>query len=491
MHHLSKKTVFAFHFFIAATLFSAFVSGAHAEDAAQHLLTSISEVTGVPGLSAAVSKDGTIIWTGTTGYRDHSKTLSVNTETKFRIASVSKLFAASLVLRAAENGILNLDTGIRTYVPNWPDHNGAKITLRNLAAHTSGIGHYGGDDRYDAMAHYENLTDSISIFAHKPLLAEPGQEYSYSSYGYALMGAALEKTTTKSFAENLQSVITKPLRLTNTEPENIDSLPENTTDLFHQNGNPITRNDQSHVVGATGILSTPSDLVRFATAYAAGQIVSSESIAMSWEPFILNNGDPAGTSRFEIGFGWRIGSDWAGNQVYSHAGTTPGARSILSINPTKQTAVALLSNAQWVSRIETTAELLATAALEGPNANKDTCNIGAWNFTGVFVEDENNPPMEDNAKGIILIQQTEDNCTGRIIPTESLARWLEERGSKTPYIPLTLVADENVRTKVFAAVTPWGAFPLHLSNESDSLVVSGDFAGRVVSLMAPITAQSP
>ncbi len=490
MKHSTINPFIALCVFVIVALFSTITSKVRAEDAAQHLLSSIAEVTGVPGMSAAVAQDGKITWTGTVGYRNHGKSLPVDVDTKFRIASVSKLFAATLVLQGAENGALDLDTDIRTYVPDWPDHNGALITLRQLASHTSGIDHYGLGDQYDPTRQYDSLSDSIGIFAHKPLLSMPGQAYSYSSYGYALMGAVLEATTKRSFAEILHSNILMPLSLTDTKPEIIDLLPENTSDLFHQNGSPVLRNDQSHVVGATGILSTPSDLVRFASAFSSGHLVDPRVVAMSWEPMFLNNGEPAGTARFGMGFGWRIGFDWAGDQVYHHAGTTPGARSILSLNPAINTAVALVSNAQWVSRIETTAELLATAATVAPSFSENSCKIGEWTFAGVFIEDTTNPPIADNENGKIIFRESNGICTGRLIPTEALSRWLQERGARTAYIPLTLVSVENTDTKVFAAATPWGAFPLHISDDTDSLIVSGSFAGRLVNLTAPITMQS-
>ena len=484
MQNLTTNLGFTLRTFVTIVLLSAFTSEAGAENAAQHLLSSIREVTGVPGMSAAVSLDGEVIWTGTVGYRNHSKSLPVNAETKFRIASVSKLVTAALVLNAAENAILDLDTDIRTFVPEWPNHNGAVITLRHLAAHTSGISHYGAGDQYNSAIQYENLSDSITIFADKPLLARPGQEYSYSSYGYALMGASLESTTAKSFSENLQTVIAVPFGLSNTEAENISALPENTTDLFLHNGTPAPRNDQAHVIGATGILSTPSDLIRFANAYSKGHIISAKNVSMSWEPTLLNNGEPVETARFQIGFGWRIGLNWNGDQVFHHAGTTPGARSILSINPERNTTVAFLSNAQWVSRIETTAELLAAAATEGLHSAYDTCDVGTWSIAGKFIEDTADPPAGNNESGQIIVIYSDGVCSGRLVPTDALARWLRKRGSKTAYLPLTLVSVEKTGARVFAAATPWGAFPLRISKNTDSLVISGDFAGRVINLSA-------
>ncbi|MEM9616451.1 MAG: serine hydrolase domain-containing protein [Pseudomonadota bacterium] len=456
-------------------------SRAYAETPAQHLLSSIQQVTGVPGMSAAVSEEGEIIWSGTAGHMDAEKKNLVDLQTKFRIASVSKLFTAALILTLAEGKILDLDTDIKTYVPDWPDHDGAIITLRQLAAHISGIGHYGASDRYDLSRQYNSLSEALTVYAHKPLQSAPGEVYSYSSYGYALMGAAIENTTGASFADNLYALLSQPLGLDNTFVECIDALPDNSSELFSATGSPIARNNQHHVVGATGALSTPSDLVKFVEAYSAGKIISPELVAMSWAPTLLNGGQPAGTERYQLGFGWRIGKDWDGRNVFHHAGTTPGARSILSFNQDEGTAVALLSNAQWVSRIETTGELIATAASEGARLSQVDCSQGQWSYEGVFVLDAGNPPSDDNAFGDITVTYSDGVCHGVLKPDAAMAVWLRERNAQIDHIPITLIARRGEKTQIFAMATPWGAFPLKWTTTDDGSLV-GDIAGRSIRL---------
>ena len=445
---------------------------------AQHLLSSLQEMTGVPGMSAAVSKDGEIIWIGVAGFMDVEGGVPVDDDTQFRIASVSKLFAAALVLKLADDGVLDLDADVRTYVPAWPDHDGAVVTLRQLAAHTSGLSHYGPGDRYNPQTEYISLTDSLSVYAHKPLLFQPGESYSYSSYGYALMGAAVESATGLSFEDNLKTLLLHPLALESTEVEYVNAPPETASKLYSNGGLEIGRNDQSQVVGATGILSTAMDLVRFADAYRSGDVVSPNTVEMSWAPLPLANGGVAGETRFSVGFGWRMGRDWDGARVAHHAGTTPGARSILSINRDRGTSVAVLSNAQWVSRIETTGELIATAATEGADLTQEHCPVGAWDYDGVFIVDADNPPPDDNANGTLRVDYTQDVCRGEIEPQGAIARWLEERGARTDTLKITLVAVRPGDVHVFAAATPWGAFPFRRINGN----FTGDIAGRTLQL---------
>ncbi len=456
-------------------------SAANAQSSpAQHLLDSVREISGVPGMSAAVSSNGDLIWSGQSGIAATDGATIVEEDTKFRTASVSKLFAATLALQLAEQGELDLDADIRDYVPDWPGHHGAVITLRNLAAHTSGMSHYTAGDRYDASASYATLNDSLSIYAHKPLLFAPGEDYSYSSYGYALIGAAIENATQQSFASALQQYITEPLSLTGTSAENIHSLPTNTSRLFVQRGGEIPRNDQHHVLGATGILSTPSDLVAFADAFMSGALVSAEAIENALTPVLLNNGDLAGETRFSVGFGWRVGKNWEDEDVAHHAGITPGARSILTYNRERNLAAAVLSNAMWTTRIETTGELIATAAAEADKVADAPCPIGDWIYSGSFVADPQRLPDGAPANGALNVSKTDGVCVGVFSPRGALADWLTELGADSSFMRLTLVA-ERPEGHIFAAATPWGAFPLHWFDD-DAPRITADFAGRTLAL---------
>ncbi|MAW80656.1 MAG: hypothetical protein CMI63_10495 [Parvularcula sp.] len=472
MKALTHPILAAAMFFCAAT-----GEGLAGEKEAQALLDAIADMSGAPGLSAAVSQNGIMIWAGQSGFADLERKKPVTQTTRFRIASVSKLLTAALTLKLSEKGLLNLDEDIRTYVPDWPDHDGGVITLRQLAAHTSGIAHYGAGDRGTPFNEDDTLNDSLAIYAHKPLLFAPGKAYNYSSYGYALMGAAIENAAGSSFEEALSVNLIEPLSLRRTSIEDISNLPEEASRLYRQGGATLTPNDQRAVLGATGVLSTPGDLVRFADAYMRGDIISSELVAQSLTPAILNNGAPVDAGRFKVGFGWRIGENWETETVFHHAGLTPGARSILTVNASRKLSAALLSNASWTSRIETTGELIATAAAENPD--RETCPTGEWRYEGIFASDPDAYPETPNAEGSLGIVLYEDVCRMTLAPQGELAAWLAQLRNDATEMTAVMVA-ERPTGAVFAVATPWGAFPLYFSETA--LALKGDFAGRTVDL---------
>ncbi|WP_375205740.1 serine hydrolase domain-containing protein [Hyphococcus sp.] len=473
MKALTHPILAAAMFFCAAT-----GEGLAGEKEAQALLDAIADMSGAPGLSAAVSQNGIMIWAGQSGFADLERKKPVTQTTRFRIASVSKLLTAALALKLSADGLLNLDEDVRTYVPDWPDHDGAIITLRQLAAHTSGIAHYGAGDRRTPFNEDDRLNDSLAIYAHKLLLSAPGEAYNYSSYGYALMGAAIENAAGSSFEEALSAHLIEPLSLRRTSVEDIRNLPAEASRLYGQGGATLTPNNQRAVLGATGILSTPGDLVHFADAYMRGDIVGSQLVEQSLTPATLNNGDPVDAGRFAVGFGWRIGENWEGETVFHHAGLTPGARSILTVNAGRKLSAALLSNASWTSRIETTGEMIAAAAAEHPDPK--TCPTGEWLYEGIFASDPGAYPEPDNARGSVSLFVDDGICRMNLAPRGELAAWLARLPGDAKEMTAIMVA-ERPSGLVFAVATPWGAFPLYVSGTA-SLELKGEFAGRTVDL---------
>jgi CubicO group peptidase (beta-lactamase class C family) len=151
-----------------------------------------------PGLGLAVAADGKIVWSVSCGYADLKSRRRVTAHTLFRIGSVSKALTATALADYAETGRVDLDVPIDRYV-DFPSHGGT-ITLRRLAGHLAGIRHY--QTRAEAVnrRHFATIADTLALFAHDPLVAEPGMRFSYSSYGYDVIGAAIERVSGLDFA---------------------------------------------------------------------------------------------------------------------------------------------------------------------------------------------------------------------------------------------------------------------------------------------------
>ena len=479
-----RRTVFASSLPLASLLGAASPLSAQDETAssgaADLLLEQILAFSGAPGASAAVALDGELVWTGVAGWADLKAEIPVTPKSRFRLASVTKLYTAALALRLWEEGLLDLDADVRRYVPAWPDHEGAVLTPRLLASHTAGINHYrsGPSDSAARRRHYENIFDALVFFAGAPLLQPPGEAYSYSSYGYALLNAAMTGASGRTLGEGFDEFIFRPLDLTETGVEDVRHLPPNAVTLYRKTvGGPIaiTPHDQSFVWGASGMRATARDLTRFGAAFLAGSLVSMQTRDIALTPVRLLDGEPAGTERYEVGFGWRTGVDWDGRPVAHHAGQTPGARTVLLGYPEGRATVGLLLNATWTSRIETTAELLAAPFVERTGVDETDCPAGAWRFEGEF-EDE-------TERGKIRIGPEDGLCVGVYLSDGALiGTWLETQPDVRRDFPLVRVARRGT-AHVFAMANPWGLAQLRITVEHDRLHCEGDVASRALSIV--------
>ena len=160
-------------------------------DSARTLVESFMALTDVPGASVTVMVDGRIVWSEGFGYADLELGTPVRAGlTKFRIGSVSKPLTAAALGVLVDQGKIDLDAPIQTYVPDFPEKRGP-VTLRLLAGHLAGIRHYRGAE-FLSSTNYETVAEGLAIFAADTLLFAPGSAYSYSSYGWNLISAAIE-----------------------------------------------------------------------------------------------------------------------------------------------------------------------------------------------------------------------------------------------------------------------------------------------------------
>src|SRR5215472_19378034 len=181
--------------------------------ATEKAVASFMSENGVPGLSAAVVLDGEPRWSQGFGMADLENYSPATSSTLFRLGSISKSITATAVLQIWERGKLVLDAPVQTYCPAFPQKEWP-ITTRELLGHLGGIRHYGpdgkGDVPEDSARHFANMQESLELFARDPLVAKPGTEFHYSTYGYTLIGCALEGATGEKFVDVVRKNVFEP-----------------------------------------------------------------------------------------------------------------------------------------------------------------------------------------------------------------------------------------------------------------------------------------
>lgn len=297
------------------------------------------------GITAAVMIDGALVWSDAIGFANRSSDAVLTNNAKMRLGSVSKPLTAALVVRLVEDGRLDMDVPIQTYVPEFPVKS-KPITIRQLLSHTSGIRHYNFSSfsESNSQVQYHNAQQPLAAFSEDPLLFEPGTSFHYSSFGYNLLGAAIENVSGYSFESALQRKISEPMNLSNTEIDNPERFtncrPNFYTIVFGWLPIKTFWRNHSDAYPSAGIISTAEDLTSFATQVFDTGTFSPATRELLTAAVKLSNGEQLGRS-----LAWEMHQDENGDvEWYGHGGTTNGAYASLRYYPDTKMAVAGITN---------------------------------------------------------------------------------------------------------------------------------------------------
>lgn len=296
------------------------------------------EKSGVVGLSVAVLDEGDVVFQSAFGWRDREAKLVAEDTTLFRLASVSKPVTATIVMQLVDAGRLELDVGVAKYVDGLEPEIGA-LTLRRLLSHTSGVRHYRAD-RKDNGTPFVSTRKALDLFVGDPLIAAPGEKYSYSTHAFTLVVAAVESAAKKDFVEILRENIaargaaTLDCEVAGSTKAARSALYEKTPLGVVLRSEP--REDLGWKYGGGGLESTALDVARFAQAVSNATLVSAKSRDTMWTRAKLSDGKSV-----DYGLGWGVGDS---GRVISHTGSQQGASSSLAIVREQGLIVVVLSN---------------------------------------------------------------------------------------------------------------------------------------------------
>jgi CubicO group peptidase (beta-lactamase class C family) len=319
-------------------------AGGLAADKVRDIEKAISEEMGkqqVPGLSAAVAQDLRLAWSGGFGMSDLENSVPARASTVYRLGSISKPITAVAVMQLAERDQLDLDAPIQKYVPAFPEKPWP-ITARLLLAHLSGIRHYRDQAEVQSTRHYTDLLEPLKIFAADALLFEPGAKHLYSTYGYVLLGAAVEGASGMKFLDYLRQNIFKPSGMERIRADSVyDLIPQRARGYRKMPWGEIQNcalADTSNKIPGGGLVSTADDLVKFAIALNKGTLLKKATVE---QMFTLQNTRDGKLAPY--GLGWRM-QELAGKKWVGHEGSQPGVSTFLLMVPADGFVVAILAN---------------------------------------------------------------------------------------------------------------------------------------------------
>jgi serine beta-lactamase-like protein LACTB, mitochondrial len=339
-------TVLLLLFFAAALPLTAQLSSLQIE-ALERAATRHMSARLIPGLSVAVATGDGPIWSAAWGFADLENHVPATPQTVFRIASISKTFTAVGAMLLAEQGRLDLDAPVQNYVrfprKQWP------VTTRLLLGNQSGLRHYKGEEMHSTRS-YGSVEKGLEIFAADPLQHEPGTRYLYSTYGFNLAGAVVERAAGMPFDQWIRERILLPAGIHSMQPDQVYRLIPRRARGYRLSKTGILENcllaDTSNKLPGGGWLSNASGLVRFARALMEGTIVTQASLDQMWTPGKLRDGKPT-----HYGLGWNVQNE-NGAFIAQHSGGQQGATSHLLLIPSSRTAIAVLANLEGAAAIE-------------------------------------------------------------------------------------------------------------------------------------------
>lgn len=312
-------------------------AGESAEKFAGELLTR----TEAPGMSIAVEVGGELVWSTALGQSDQQKHVAATRDTTYRIGSVSKLLAVAALARLVQEGKVEWDAPVSRYLPGYDDA-GGELTIRRLAGHTGGVRHYAGSAEFLSQKHCDSVTAALDIFRNDPLLFPPGSKYAYSSYGYVLLSAALEKASGKPFLDLIRDDVTGPLKLSATAADDGNLTAAHRSAMYSLWRGKVTgapSMDVSCRWAAGGYVSRAEDLARFLSAHLDGRLFRGNMAQVLFTSQMLADGKETG-----VGIGWRIAKDAAGREFVHHGGDIVGGRAFVLMYPKERVALAICTN---------------------------------------------------------------------------------------------------------------------------------------------------
>ena len=294
----------------------------------------------IPGLVVGYVM-GDCSWTRAFGLADVENATPMRVDASFRLASVQKSMTAVAVLQLAERGKLDLDTPIQRYVPFYPKKQ-YTVTARQLLSHLGGVPHYVHRETEQHIKEHRTTKEAVAIFAGFDLVAEPGTKYFYSSYGYNLLGAAIESASGQIYGDYLREHVWIPAGMTDTRMDDPLAIVPRRVRGYQLADTVIVNSefiDVSSRFAAGGTRGTVPDLLRFVTAFDRGALVADSTRVRMLKPAETRDGNQVPYS-----MGWQIPPFKDRGSIVMNDGGQQETRTFILYDPERHLAIALAMN---------------------------------------------------------------------------------------------------------------------------------------------------
>ena len=339
------------HFAFALVVISLLSSLSSSQaDSLDTYLQSVARQYQVPGLAVCVIQRGKIVAQQVQGQSNLELKTPVSPQTVFQLASITKPFTALALTQFIEQGALDVNRPITSYLDSLPPRWNA-ITVSHLLTHTSGLFNYeevtGFEQRiFLDRPHTQVIREVIQSLWTLPLRFIPGQQSEYCNTNYFVLGMLLEKLSGTSYADFLRRQVFQPLNMNSTRVDERSAVIAHRASGYVLINNQLVNADpisKDWLFGEGWLVSSVEDMAKWVIALLTNSTVSAQRRQLLWTAGRLNDGRAA-----EYGFGWKVFTE-QGRRNVSHSGHNPGFSAFVRCDLDRQTAVVILANQEGLT----------------------------------------------------------------------------------------------------------------------------------------------
>jgi serine beta-lactamase-like protein LACTB len=309
----------------------------------EQLISSEMSKQSIAGLSVAVVTDNQLRWSAGYGFADVENFVPAKSATVYRLGSLSKPITAVAVMRLVEEGQIDLDAPVQKYCPAFPQKQWP-VTPRLILGHLSGIRHYKSDEEFDSTRYYASVVEGLAMFKDDALLQEPGTKYTYSTFGYSVLGCAVEGASGMKYGDYVRDNVFKPAAMDRIRIDSVADLIPNRAQGYRRRADGTLRNsplaDNSYKVPGGGFVSTVEDLAKLAVAMQTAKILKKETVEQMYTSQQTRDGKAT-----NYGFGFNVAAV-NGQRYVGHSGAQQRVSTILQMFPDKGIAVVIMVNVE-------------------------------------------------------------------------------------------------------------------------------------------------
>ena len=306
------------------------------------------QALGIPGLSLVIVKDDKVVYMKGLGYKDFEQKAPVTPDTRFAIGSSSKAFTAMLLAMAADGGKLSLDDSPKKFLPYFklqdPEAD-AKITLRDLLAHSSGL------NRTDLawISGVLNREEVIRVAAQAKPTAKLREKFQYQNVMYAAAGEIVGRVENSTWERLISERIFRPLGMkgSDTSVAEMRKARDYSFGYVYEEATKETRRvptrDLPAIAPAGAINSSARDMAQWLRLMLGGGVFEGKRLVSekSFEELIKPQTKVAGNVSY--GLGWFL-REWKGHKVVEHGGNIDGFNAQVALMPDQRLGFVMLTN---------------------------------------------------------------------------------------------------------------------------------------------------